>query len=86
MLSSLTRSTVRKMSTAFIESLKATNGQTITCKAAVAWAAKKPLDVTDIQVEPPRAGEVRVKVSHEIRVTVHTNRLSADYQQCSLPH
>ena len=62
MLSSLTRSTVRKMSTAFIESLKATNGQTITCKAAVAWEAKKPLDITDIQIAPPKAGEVRVKV------------------------
>ena len=30
--------------------LQATQGQTITCKAAVAWEAKKPLDVTDIQV------------------------------------
>jgi len=47
---------------AVIESLRATNGQTITCKAAVAWEAKKPLDVTDIQVAPPKAGEVRVKV------------------------
>ena len=74
------------MSTEFLDNLTATNGKTITCKAAVAWAAKKPLDVTDIQVEPPRAGEVRVKVSHEIRVTVHPKRLSADYQQCSLPH
>ena len=62
MLSSLSRSSVRKMSTAFVESLRATNGQTITCKAAVAWEAKKPLDVTDIQIAPPKAGEVRVKV------------------------
>ena len=62
MLSSLTRSSTRKMSTAFLDSLKATNGQTITCKAAVAWEAKKPLVVTDIQVAPPKAGEVRVKV------------------------
>ena len=52
------------MSTAFIESLRATNGQTITCKAAVAWEAKKPLDVTDIQIAPPKAGEVRVKVRY----------------------
>ena len=65
MLSSVTRSSVRKMSSAFIENLKATNGKTITCKAAVAWEAKKPLDVTDIQVAPPKAGEVRVKVRHE---------------------
>merc|ERR1719318_704104 len=45
-----------------MDALKATNGQTITCKAAVAWEAKKPLDVTDIQVAPPKAGEVRVKI------------------------
>ena len=62
MLSSVTRSAIRNMSSAVIESLRATNGKTITCKAAVAWEAKKPLDVTDIQVAPPKAGEVRVKV------------------------
>ena len=67
MLSSVTRSSVRKMSSAFIENLKATNGKTITCKAAVAWEAKKPLDVTDIQVAPPKAGEVRVKVKGMLR-------------------
>ena len=33
-----------------INQLKSTNGQVITCKAAVAWEAKKPLDITDIQV------------------------------------
>lgn len=45
-----------------MDELAKTNGQTITCKAAVAWAAKEPLTVTDIQVAPPKAGEVRVKV------------------------
>lgn len=33
-----------------LDQLKATNGKVITCKAAVAWEAKKPLDITDIQV------------------------------------
>lgn len=33
-----------------LNELKSTNGQVITCKAAVAWEAKKPLDITDIQV------------------------------------
>ena len=41
---------VRRMSSALVESFKATAGKTITCKAAVAWEPKKPLDVTDIQV------------------------------------
>ena len=45
-----------------IASLMKTNGQPITCKAAVAWEAKKPLDVTDVVVGTPKAGEVRVKV------------------------
>ena len=34
----------------------------VTCKAAVAWEAKKPLSIEDIVVAPPKAGEVRVKV------------------------
>ena len=34
----------------------------ITCKAAVAWAAKAPLVIETIEVQPPRAGEVRIKV------------------------
>lgn len=50
------------MDQGYLDELKKTNGQTITCKAAVAWEAKKPLDVTDVQVDPPKAGEVRVKV------------------------
>lgn len=33
-----------------LEAFKATQGKTITCQAAVAWEANKPLDITDIQV------------------------------------
>jgi len=36
----------------------------ITCKAAVAYAPNQPLSVEEIQVEPPRAGEVRVKMHY----------------------
>ncbi|XP_065909980.1 alcohol dehydrogenase class-3 chain L-like [Dysidea avara] len=39
-----------------------TSGKVISCRAAVAWEAKKPLVIETIQVEPPRQGEVRVKV------------------------
>jgi Zn-dependent alcohol dehydrogenase len=39
-----------------------TAGKTIRCKAAVAWGPNKPLDVTEIEVAPPKAGEIRVKV------------------------
>jgi len=39
-----------------------TEGQVITCRAAVAWEAGKPLQIEQIQVEPPRKGEVRVRI------------------------
>ncbi|XP_061365133.1 alcohol dehydrogenase 1-like [Gastrolobium bilobum] len=37
-------------------------GQVIKCKAAVAWEACKPLVIEEIEVAPPRAGEVRLKI------------------------
>lgn len=39
-----------------------TAGKTITCKAAVAWEAGKPLTIENIEVAPPKAHEVRLKV------------------------
>jgi len=39
-----------------------TQGKVITCKAAVAWAPKEPMVIEDIEVAPPKAGEVRIKV------------------------
>ena len=33
-----------------LDEFAVTAGKTITCKAAVAWEAKKPLDITDILV------------------------------------
>lgn len=32
--------------------------------AAVAWEPKKPLTVEEVEVEPPHAGEVRIKITH----------------------
>ena len=39
-----------------------TSGKVIKCKAAVAYAPGQPLTVEEIEVDPPRAGEVRVKI------------------------
>lgn len=36
--------------------------QVIRCGAAVAWAVGKPLSVEEVEVAPPKAGEVHVKV------------------------
>jgi len=41
-----------------------TVGKTITCRAAVAWEAKKPLTIETIEVAAPKANEVRIKVLH----------------------
>ena len=43
----------------------ATAGKIIQCKAAVAYAPKEPLKTELITVEPPKTGEVRVKVPAE---------------------
>lgn len=37
--------------------------QVIKCKAAVAWEAGKPLSIEEVEVAPPKAHEVRIKVS-----------------------
>ncbi|KAL7623284.1 formate dehydrogenase (NAD+) [Parahypoxylon ruwenzoriense] len=39
-----------------------TVGKTIKCKAAVAWEAGKPLSIEEIEVAPPKAHEVRIKI------------------------
>ena len=44
------------------EEFRATQGKQIECKAAVAWGPKEPLVTETITVDPPKAGEVRVKV------------------------
>ncbi|XP_050878679.1 alcohol dehydrogenase 1-like isoform X1 [Lathyrus oleraceus] len=39
-----------------------TVGQIIKCRAAVAWEAGKPLVIEEVEVAPPQAGEVRLKI------------------------
>ncbi|XP_070768921.1 alcohol dehydrogenase class-3-like [Enoplosus armatus] len=39
-----------------------TTGQVIKCKAAVAWEPGKPLSIEDVEVAPPKAHEVRIKI------------------------
>lgn len=38
------------------------SAQSIRCRAAVAWAAGEPLKIEQVDVAPPKAGEVRIKV------------------------
>ena len=39
-------------------------GKSIICKAAIAFAPNEPLRVEEIEVEAPKKGEVRIKVSY----------------------
>ncbi|KAL9313843.1 hypothetical protein ACSQ67_019295 [Phaseolus vulgaris] len=39
-----------------------TAGKVIKCKAAVAWEAGKPLVIEEVEVAPPQANEVRLKI------------------------
>lgn len=39
-----------------------TTGKVIKCRAAVAWKEKQPLSLEEVQVAPPKAHEVRVKI------------------------
>ncbi|KAB8259863.1 chaperonin 10-like protein [Aspergillus pseudonomiae] len=44
--------------------MSSTVGKTITCKAAIAWAAGEPFSIEDVEVAPPKAHEVRIKIIH----------------------
>lgn len=42
--------------------------QVIKCKAAVAWEPGKPLSIEEVEVAPPKAHEVRIKVRPRTRL------------------
>lgn len=44
--------------------MSGTTGKTIKCKAAVCWGAGEPLKVEEIEVAPPQAHEVRIRILH----------------------
>jgi len=44
--------------------MSSTVGKTISCKAAVCWAAGEDLKIEEIKVAPPKAHEVRVHILH----------------------
>eukprot|EP00794_Sanderia_malayensis_P012138 gene12138-13391_t len=39
-----------------------TAGKPIKCRAAIAWGPKQPLSVEEVEVAPPKSGEVRIKI------------------------
>ncbi|KAK6754185.1 hypothetical protein RB195_013283 [Necator americanus] len=61
---------------AFLLEMTDTQGKVITCKAAVAWQAKAPLSIETIEVAPPQAHEVRVKILYT--AVCHTDVYTLD--------
>lgn len=53
--------------------MSGTAGKVIKCKAAVCWGAREPLKLEDIEVEPPRAHEVRIQI-------LYTGKLLSPYR------
>ena len=47
-------------------------------RAAVAFAAGQPLQIVEIDVEPPRAGEVLVRITHTVVCHTDAYTLSGD--------
>ena len=48
--------------------------QVIKCKAAVAWEPGKPLSIEEVEVAPPNAHEVRIKVNQTSPDMNNTNK------------
>ncbi|KAH7725096.1 Alcohol dehydrogenase class-3 [Aphelenchoides avenae] len=53
-----------------VQALTTTMPETIKCRAAVAWEANKPLSIEEVEVAPPKAGEVRIKVGFVLKSPV----------------
>ncbi|GAQ82963.1 alcohol dehydrogenase class-3 [Klebsormidium nitens] len=51
-------------------------GKTIVCKAAIAWGPKTDLSIEDVEVAPPQAGEVRIRITHT--ALCHTDSYTLD--------
>eukprot|EP00053_Salpingoeca_punica_P009779 m.88051 g.88051 ORF g.88051 m.88051 type:complete len:381 (-) comp15160_c0_seq1:1856-2998(-) len=57
-------------------SSSSTQGQVIKCRAAVAWEPKQPLVIEEVEVAPPKAGEVRVRI--QFTGVCHTDAYTLD--------
>lgn len=56
--------------------------QVIKCRAAVAWEAGKPLSIEDVEVAPPKAHEVRIKVTATLQEITDFHILSMNIGTC----
>jgi hypothetical protein len=73
------RSNVRRARRPALTACAGADLQDITCKAAIAWEAEKPLEVVDITVSPP---QVRAHVQQNSACISSFSRYSTDAYPC----
>ncbi|KAF0040077.1 hypothetical protein F2P81_008312 [Scophthalmus maximus] len=62
-----------------------TAGKVIKCKAAVAWEPGKPLSIEEVEVAPPKAHEVRIKVSSSVPANPEKEKCATTIQKIVNP-
>ncbi|KAI6228794.1 S-(hydroxymethyl)glutathione dehydrogenase [Aphelenchoides fujianensis] len=60
-------------------------GKPIKCRAMVAWEAKKPLQLEEVEVAPPQKGEVRIRVLYAAVCHTDTFTLDGDDPEGNFP-
>ncbi|KAF7635234.1 hypothetical protein Mgra_00005349 [Meloidogyne graminicola] len=60
-----------------------TKGKIIKCRAAIAWEPKKPLSIEEIEVSPPKEGEVRIKIYYS--AICHTDIFALEGNNVNFP-
>ncbi|KAM5255591.1 all-trans-retinol dehydrogenase [NAD(+)] ADH4-like [Ctenodactylus gundi] len=62
-----------------------TKGKVIKCKAAVAWEPGKPLCIEEVEVAPPKAHEVRIKIIATALCHTDANTLDPKFKEALFP-
>ncbi|XP_069834467.1 alcohol dehydrogenase 1-like [Dendropsophus ebraccatus] len=62
-----------------------TAGKVIKCKAAVAWSAGQPLTIEEVEVQPPKAHEIRIKIIYSGICRTDDHALQGGFHNINFP-
>ncbi|XP_069834466.1 alcohol dehydrogenase 1-like isoform X2 [Dendropsophus ebraccatus] len=62
-----------------------TAGKVIKCRAAVAWSAGQPLTIEEVEVQPPKAHEVRIKIIYSGICRTDDHALHGSFHNIDFP-
>ncbi|CAN2388951.1 alcohol dehydrogenase [Pristimantis euphronides] len=62
-----------------------TAGKVIKCRAAVAWSVNQPLSIEEVEVQPPKAHEVRIKIVSSGICRTDDHALQGEMNNISFP-